>query len=57
MARAMPRKPEPLEPLIPLDEFGKLVAKIAQVPKDKIEAKKPPTKRPKAKRPKRKARK
>jgi hypothetical protein len=31
---------EPLK-LMPLDEFGKLVAKIVQVPKDKIEAKKP----------------
>ncbi|MHB8703261.1 MAG: hypothetical protein ACYC8W_03795 [Candidatus Tyrphobacter sp.] len=59
MARAMPSKPKPLEPLIPLDEFGKLVAKIAHVPKDKIEATgaaKPPRKKPKA-HPKRRARK
>jgi hypothetical protein len=28
---------KPLEPLIPLEEFKKLVAAIAQVPKEKIE--------------------
>ncbi len=33
MIRAMKK---PLEPLIPLDEFGKLVAKIAQVPKEAV---------------------
>lgn len=43
---------KPLEPLIPLDEFGKLVANIAQVPKDAVSAR--DSTKPKAKRPKRK---
>jgi hypothetical protein len=40
-------KKTPLEPLIPLDQFGKMVAQIAQVPKDAVTARKA---RPKPKR-------
>lgn len=34
---------KPLEPLIPLEQFKKLVAAIARVPKDAVD-KKPPAK-------------
>jgi|GEM_PF-6482656 len=49
----MKRKRKELEPLIPLNEFGNLVGKIARVPKSAVEHIKPKT--PKAKPSKRKA--
>jgi hypothetical protein len=43
-------KKQPLEPLIPLAAFGKLVRKIANVPKDAVTARKAQAERPKPKR-------
>jgi hypothetical protein len=37
---------KPLEPLIPLEQFKKLVAAIARVPKDVATKPKPETKKP-----------
>jgi hypothetical protein len=42
-------KKPPLEPLIPLAEFGKLVARIAKVPKEAVTARKAQPKAKKAK--------
>jgi len=41
---------QPLEPLIPLEEFGKLVARIARVPKDAVTDRTRKPRRKKAKR-------
>jgi hypothetical protein len=40
---------KPLEPLIPLDEFKKLVAAISRVPKEAVEKHKAERKEPRAK--------
>jgi len=39
-------KRKPLEPLIPLEQFKKLVAKLSRVPKDEIDKPKPEPKKP-----------